>query len=329
MKRVIIDRARRLRARWGQFWFEPSAAANLGLCRVLFYGFVFYRFLRADYSLYGDVSPVFWNPYWLYHRVFAFAPPSAEVIGVVQALWKASLALACLGLLTRAATAVAFVLGLYLVGLPYNFGYTSHMNAAAVIILGIMALARCGDAWSLDRLLAGRLGTRQGATPRAAALSGEYTWPVRLVWVLLSLVFFAAGVSKLRHSGLGWMEPDTMAQFLLRTAYPLGRGSPAPLTSWGLWVAQYALLCQALAVATIVFEVGYPLALLGGRLRVLFAGSMVAMLVAVRLLLGPPFEMLMVCHLFWVRWDLVLAHVAARLRGRAPGRRPGRVPSPA
>ena len=60
-------------------------------------------------------------------------------------------------------------------------------------------------------------------------------------------------------------------------------------------------------------------ALLGPRLRVLFAGSMVLLLVGVRLLLGPSFEMLLLCHLFWVPWDRVEGWARRRFGGTMTG----------
>lgn len=313
---TATDPLHRLRRGWDRFWFAPAPPTNLGVCRALFFGALLLYFLRADYSVYGGaVSDLFWRPTWLFRRVLRFGPPREDVLRMLQAAWKVSLALGCVGLLTRVATVVAFALGLYLLGLPYNYGVTSHMTAAPVFVFGILALSRCGDAWSVDSFLVSR-SKREAVASRAAG-AGEYTWPVRLAWVLLSLVFFAAGVSKLRHSGISWVTSDTMQRLLLLAHHPVGP-TTTPLAKWGLALARHPLLCHLMAAGTIVFEVGYPLALLGVRLRILFVTGMLLMLVSVRLLLGPPFELLMICHLFWLPWDRVLGVTG-------PGRhRPGR-----
>jgi hypothetical protein len=302
------DLLRPLRSGWCRFWFAPASPENLGICRLLFFGGLLLYFLRSDFSVYaGDVAPVFWRPTWSGRRLFPSGPPAEHTVVLLQAAWKVSLAMASAGLLSRAAAGAACVLSAALLGLPYNFGIVSHMTAATVFVCGIMALSRCGDAWSLDRLLARRL--RKGA-PAPPVPGGEYTWPVRLVWVLLSLVFFGAGVSKLRHSGLAWVTSDTLEQLLRLAHHPVGPAT-APLTRWGLRLAAHPLPCKLMAAATIVFEVGYPLALLGGRLRVLLVSAMALMMVGVRLLMGPPFELLIFCHLFWVPWHR-LAAVARR-----------------
>jgi hypothetical protein len=187
------------------------------------------------------------------------------------------------------------------------------MTAATVFILGIMALARSGDAYSLDRAIA-RLRRRGNGRCESEAVSGEYTWPVRLVWVLLSLIFFAAGVAKPRHSGLSWMTEDYLRQFLLAAHYPEWRGTPPPLTDLGLVIARSPLVCNLLAVATVVAELGYPLALFSVRLRALLVPGMVLLLAGIRLTMGPPFDLLILCHLFWVPWDRVFGWLGRRRR---------------
>lgn len=41
---------------------------------------------------------------------------------------------------------------------------------------------------------------------------------------------------------------------------------------------------------------------------------MCGLLVGIRLLMGPTFPQFVICHLFWVPWDRVVAAVSARRR---------------
>ena len=81
--------------------------------------------------------------------------PSSDLLAWVEGTWKAALVLSCLGLFTRASTVASFVLGLYLLGLPQNFIGEAwyHYDMLVVIVLGILAFSRCGDAFSADRLI--------------------------------------------------------------------------------------------------------------------------------------------------------------------------------
>jgi len=289
--------------RWMHFWFEPAQPLNLGLCRALFFGAVFLFYLREDFSAWGEVSESFWMPVSFFKGL---GVPSSDWLAVFESVWRVFLVLSCLGLFTRLSTVCSFVLGLYLLGLSYNFGHLSHSRGLVVIVLGIMALSRCGDWFSIDSLIRMRRGSEPSIRrPRA---SGEYTWPVRAVWLMFALIFFGAGVSKLRHSGLEWIFSDNMARMLI-SANILSANPPAanfdPPVPWGLYIAQYSWLTQLLAAATVVLETSYPLALFSRRARWVIVPGVFFMQVGIRVLMGPAFYQFLICNLFWVPWDRI------------------------
>jgi hypothetical protein len=293
-----------LRKRWTRFFFEPVEPRNLGLCRVLFFGAFFLFYLPQDFSAWGYVGDSFFDPIVLF-EILRLPVLSSDLLVIVQGVWKVSLALSCLGLFTRVSTISSLTLGVYLLGLENNFGKVHENETLVVISIGILALSRCGDAYSIDRLIS---RWRQGSNPTQGhpRISGDYTWPVRAVWVVFALTFFAAGVSKLRHSGLEWIFSDNMAISLITAQYH--NSNLDPLTSWGLYLAQHAWLLHLVAAGTIVLEVSYPLALFSSKARWVIVPSVFFMLVGVRLLLGPTFDQFLICHLFWVPWERVSRH---------------------
>ncbi len=297
--------------RWMRFFFEPAEPQNLGLCRMVFFGACFLFYLPQDWSAWAYVGDSFFNPIVLFEILY-LPVLSSDLLVIVQGIWKVSLALSCLGLFTRASTMSSLIFGVYLLGLPHNFGKIHQIDTLVVICLGIMALSRCGDAYSIDRLIGRR---RQGSNPTVGRLrmSGAYTWPVRAVWLMFALIFFAAGVSKLRHSGLEWIFSENMAILLIQHRYAFSNGDPfvawgPPLVPWGLYIAQHAGLASLLAAGTIVLEVSYPLALFSSRARWVIVPSGFFMLVGIRVILGPAFLGYLICHVFWVPWERVSNH---------------------
>ena len=305
--------ARALIGRWQRFWFEPSSPTSLGVCRVLFYGALFAVYAREDFAGWASVSTGYWRPVWIFD-VLGLQVLSAEWLRVLDMAWKIALILSAIGLATRLCMAAAFPLGLYYFGLPHNFGQTYHFDALVVFVLGIFALSRAGDAWSLDALFArARVASRGGApVPPTPPPSGEYTWPSRMVWVAMALVFFAAGASKLRRSGLEWITSDSLAIHLMRAAYHVSDADP--IGPFGLWIAQSTLLTRALAATTIVVEFAFPLALVSRYARWFFVPSAFLMLVGIRVLMGPTFGTFLICSVFWVPWDRVGAWLGVRWR---------------
>jgi hypothetical protein len=305
----------RIAQRWNDFWFTPASADNLGLCRVIFYGTMLLFYLltpvlfpswgwHENFSEWGTVSMVFWHPIWLFAR-FHIPRFSTEILTVVELIWRMALALSCIGLFTRLSTAVSFILGLYLFGLPNSFGKTHHLDTVMVFCFLVMAVSRCGDAWSVDRLIRTTRHRAESLAQRRT-LSGEYTWPVRTIWVVTSLVLFAAGFSKLRHSGLQWITGDTMAIYLVQANYHLTDAEP--LTSWGLNLAQSPRLSHLLAAAAVLLEITFPIALFSRRARWFILPSGALMQLGIAVLLGPNFYQMMMCYSLWVPWDRVVAH---------------------
>jgi hypothetical protein len=292
-------------ALWNAFWFAPGAAATLGTCRLLFFGALFLWQLPHDFSPWGAYSDAFWMPIWLFDRlgIPAFSP---VILEWMQAVWKVTLLLSAIGLFARPAMVVAFVLGTYLMGLPHNFGQTQHFDTLVVFASGALAVSRAADACSLDALIAAA-ASRDSRPPVDSA---EYTWPIRLVWTMLALIFFAAGVAKLRESGLEWIFSDNLSLLLLRQQYHLSDGEP--LTRWGVWVANHQWVSRGLAALAVTIETTFPLALFSRRARLVLVPAGFSFLLGIRLLMGPTFEQFMICYVFWVPWARLAAVVRAR-----------------
>jgi len=310
-----------LRKRWNHFWFEAASPDNLGLCRILLYGLMFLYYVltpwlfpswgyHEDFVLWGSVSHAFWKPVWLM-SVLHLLPASTPVLEVLQAVWRTALALSCIGLFTRVSTATSFVLGFYLFGVPVSFGRIHHQEHILIFSFLIMAFSRCGDAWSVDALIR---KARAGTAQRSEVASGEYTWPVRMIWVVIALTYFAAGFSKLRHSGFDWINSDTMSYFLTSRYYYTSDADP--LTSWGLVMGRGVIMPRLLAASGMLLELALPIALFSRRSRWILVPGVAAMQTGIAVLMGPNFYQMILCQLLWVPWDRVVARVTRQRADR-------------
>lgn len=305
----MIAAVESVRQGWMRFWFAPRPATNLGVSRILFYGALAAYYLPHDFSAWGSVSPALFQPIWLFDR-FSIPVFSPGALFVLQAVWKLSLVLSCLGVFTRIGTAAAALLGTYLLGLPHNFGQMYHFDAVLVLAFWILAFSRAGDAWSIDSLIRTARNPEQPAVPA----SPEYTWPSQLILAALSFVFFAAGVAKLWTSGPQWFLSDHIAILLRRVQYHISDADP--LVNWGAHIAELPLAAKLLAFATVVTETLYPLALFNRRLRPLLVLGGIGLIVGIRMLMGPTFEQFLSINVFWVPWDRVGAWLGARTSRR-------------
>ena len=301
--------ARSLASAWTHFWFQPVTPTNLGVARCLFFLGLTLFYLPHDFSGWGSVTPALYLPIWLFDT-FRIPVFSEDVLRVVQITWKLALLCSAIGFITRPSMIVSAVLGTYLLGLGHNFGQTYHFDAILVIAFWILAFSRAGDAWSIDAL-------REGARHRDVAgppPSPEYRWPVQLVLVTFSLVFCAAGIAKLRESGLEWIFSDNLAILLDRVQYHISDADP--VLPWSSTLARIPGAAMLLAFSTIFFETFYPIALFSRRLRPLFVIGGIGLILGIRAMMGPTFENFLLINFFWVPWD----RVGSWLRERLPSR---------
>ncbi|MGH7175962.1 MAG: DCC1-like thiol-disulfide oxidoreductase family protein, partial [Tepidisphaeraceae bacterium] len=210
-----------------------------------------------------------------------------------------------IGMYTRLSVWISAVLGLYLLGVPHNFGKTGHGDGVLALMMFIFALSRCGDGWSVDSLF--RAWRSRQPRPRRA-ISGEYTWPIRFGWILLSIVFCAAGIAKLRISGLEWVTSDNLSNMILQHYY--GEYS-YPGFDLGPRIAQIKWLCRVMAGGTLVLEVFFPLVLFFRWARWVFVPGMFLAQIGIGVLMGVWFTQFMFIYLFFVPWQWIADRIVA------------------
>ena len=279
---------------WMGFWFSPGSAANLGFCRVIAAGLFFYLFNTRGWSDWFGMDRVLWLPTPLFDAL-DLRPLSGAALDVLAMACKASLLLTAVGFMTRSSAAIAAVLTFYLLGLQQNVGKIFYADAVVPLILLILAVARSGDRWSLDHVF------HRVARGRAASdvPAGEYTWPVRLVWLLTVMIFFAAGIAKLRAGGLEWVFSDQLSDVLVGQYH---RPEPPP-TSIGFVLAEHKTLCKFLAGTVVALEILSPLALVSARIRAIVLPGMLTFTLCLPVLFGFAFTPHFGMFAFWVPWD--------------------------
>jgi hypothetical protein len=274
-----------------EFFFAPVDPTGLAICRIALYSYLLVQVAKNNFTAWASAPGDLWKPI----VVLSWLPgpiQSPELLFVLQWVFAAVLACCAVGIWMRYCAPAALVLGIVCFGLPQCFGKVDHNFTLPVLALGVLAAANSADALSLTAWLRKRRGQ---ALP---ADSGEYRWPLALVQTLMCLIFFAAGVAKLRTSGLAWAFSGNLQNILLSSFYT---GRP-PRTTLGLWLAGHPWLCQAVAGGTLFIEITAPLALFSRRYRWVVVPSLIAMQVGIYLMMGVKFEPYLVCYLSWIPW---------------------------
>jgi len=286
-------------ARLNGFFFLPSSAVSLALLRIIFFGTVFYLFvvnMQLDDRNSSSMQPGSFRPIGL---LSALNVPllSQQTTTAIYLLYVVGSLMALFGLFTRTGAWIAGICGLYLYAMSSSFGKVGHGNMIVLFTIFTFAMSRAGDALSVDAWLRRRRGLPEPTR------SGEYTWPVRTVWVFMSLIFVATGIAKLRWGGYDWLFTPHLAS-TIRQHYLLPDGT-APAWPIGLWVAQHELLCIGIALVTVIVELLFPLALIHKYFRLFFPIAMFSLQFGIGFSMGIFFWTFFLCFLFWLPWEKI------------------------
>jgi hypothetical protein len=304
--------------RWNNFFFSPKDPRDLAISRILFCTGMLLHLALNHYWHWATVAHAFYRKIWLF-RALGLSIVSEPITKTMQFAALALFALATLGLFTRISLALATPLILYLFALPSSFGKTGHGDAILVLITFVLAISRCDDAYSLEHYFKRpRIspspgtpgeGRGEGSAPslstQDSALStpsGEYQWPLQLACILLALVFFGAGITKLRRSGLDWITTHNFANLItqhLHLPHP-------PPTHWGIYISQHPALYKPLAAATILGEILFPLALFHKRATQIIIPLAFLTQILIGLTIGVWFTQFLLCYLFFIPWTKLL-----------------------
>jgi hypothetical protein len=298
---------------WDDFFFRPVAPTRLGIVRSLYYTGLLWVFfgrpsmLNPNYVAQAHLPDEFQFPLSFFHFL-PIADP--EQLGQLTLALKIVLPLAAIGFCTRITSALVFVLIFYLLSIPGMYGRLVLINAIPIVVTFLLAASRCGDAFSVDRLIRDRW-SRWPFASAATTPSGHYRWPVQAVCMYLTLTFSLAGASKLITSGISWALSDNLSTLLRTTlkeqgCFALGGGGRIP--ELANWLADQRVLCQVAALGVLTMELFAPVVLfLSGLPRFLVLAGMLTSSLAFYFFVGPDAWPVVLVMLFFVPWDELLA----------------------
>lgn len=219
-----------------------------------------FRILVGGYAA-GDLAitspsllrpPSSWHPVGV-ARLLAHAPPAA----LEDALMIAAFALAilfALGWRFRVVAPALAALLLWVFTVRSSFGMVFHTENLVVLHVAILACAPAAAAWSLDA---------RGRTPPPP--HARFAWPLRLAAAVTALTYVLAAIAKLRIAGFAWLDGDQLRD---QIAYDNLRRAVLgdPVSPLALPLLTHPWLFQALAVLTLIVELGAPLALVNQKI---------------------------------------------------------------
>jgi hypothetical protein len=178
----------------------------------------------------------------------------------------AALACGVLGLGTRWAIPIGAIGYLLAVGLLREYAWFYHTGLIPLYLLIALAFMPCGDRLSLDSLIRRRRGSDTPAADPSSQI--VYGWCRHICWTVIALPYLAAGLSKLRNTGIGWINATNMKSILVvDTLNPMQFDFDVSVRLVQLPLPDVAF--AAMAAMAIVTEVIYVLVLFSPTARTL------------------------------------------------------------
>ena len=301
--------------------FPRHAALNLAVMRILigcFAAWVLWTFRVATLQTCMDTPHRFFEPLGV--LAFMTAPMNDRLFFVLHDLCLALTVPFVLGLFSRVLAPLFAVLLLVTLTYRQSWGFIYHTENLVVLHVLVLGFSRSADVLSLDALLR-RYAPRWLAAILArdpALPSWRYGWPARLMILVTGVTYWVAGMAKLGTNGVAWITDAHLLDHIGNNAlrYLMFTDGASPLTyhvyAWphGVWVA--------LGLGSIALELCAPLAVLGGRVSVVFAVALWSFHWGIRLLMGIPFpyQLSGIAYAPYLRWDRAFHFVRRRVRWR-------------
>lgn len=295
-------------SRW-KLWTEPVAAERLaalriGLAAVLFFD-VLFTYLPMGTTYFGQDSlgspsmfayrfkspsqlwSVFKPPSWMWSDLKEVLE-SSWFIQVGLMVWAVATFMLLLGFWTRPSALAVWILSTSIASINSNIDNAGDQVRG--ILLFYLMLCPCGAAWSIDAWRKRRKGILKGP-----AL--VYPWPIRLMFLQMTLIYFFNGVYK--ASGNDWIKGDSLYFVLCDLA--LARWS---YVQWPIWPT----LLRISSWVVMSWEVTFPLLVCWRPTRVLALGMGVAFHLGIGLSMElGGFPLYMLCFYLplvpWEKWS--------------------------
>lgn len=270
-----------------------ESAFNLGVTRILFFSFVFLTMSIHDYFLgWTSVPDELWHPRGIFR--FFDQPLSRDFISYCFHFWRWLGVLCIFGVFFRLLAPIWWILGLVVVTNAHSFGHQSHVFMPIVLAGLPLCFSRASDRLSLD--------SWRGWT-EASLDQRVYSVPLRSLQLVFVLVYFAAGISKLRTGGWRWIAGDTLRNYSIRASWLFSDANLlAHLVGLNDVLVRYPRICNALAFGAVSLELSVPLAFVWRKWSYVIIPMIVLLQIGIFFTIYVRFTPYVVLIVPWVNW---------------------------
>jgi len=196
------------------------------------------------------------------------------MIFTLNYVWIFTGFLAALGILYRSAATIFCIISVFAFNVGHNYGYQTHTYMP--LALASMAMAFGGK---------------------------NKIFLVRFIFVS---IFFMAGLSKIRNSGVDWFLTENLQNILVRSKiYYHDLHHFAQKFNLNYILARDLMLTKIIAFSAIALELAAPAAILMPRFKNMIVLSLLLMQIGIYFTILVNFKFYILIYIFWVDWKFL------------------------
>jgi predicted DCC family thiol-disulfide oxidoreductase YuxK len=282
------------------FFISLGHPVNLAVFRIVFFGFFAWWFELDKIVSFSQlprelqVPPIGFG--WFLHNVGAFDPMVVTILGRIL---RTACITAAIGFFARSSAFVVAVLGFFLCGIPQSYGKIDSYQHM-IWFASLLSVSRCADMLSIDAVIRTVKRADRGITaPPAPSLF--YALPLRIIWILMGIIYFSAGMWKAIDGRWNWIFSESLKYHIYTSWYVIQR-----IPRFAHFVInEPAWFFQVGALATIVFELSFIALVFFPRARIFAAALGLFFHNTLGALMRNIFLPLQVCYLSLLDWHRI------------------------
>ena len=245
---------------------------NFKVNRFLFYS-VFLYLIKLEWFLRHSQYP---KSLYLPQGIFSIVTDplvlSDSSIAILNYIWITVGILSAIGVMYQLSSIIFCLVSILAFNIGHNYGYQTHTYMP--LALATMAMAFGGK---------------------------NKIFLVRFIFVS---IFFMAGLSKIRNSGIDWFLSENLQNILIRSKiYYHDLHFLAQKFNLNYFIARHLELTKIIAFSAVALELSAPLAILTPKLKNYIVSSLLLMQVGIYFTVLVNFKFYVLIYIFWVDWE--------------------------
>jgi hypothetical protein len=253
----------------GRYWHAPMPPERVATVRILSGAFAtIYVAVRLVYfASYAKLTPAQFKPIGVVTLLDSpLSPTGTWAIALVAVLSGVAFTVGAFYRVTGPLFGAAL---LWVFTYRSSWGMIFHTeNLLCMHVLALGLAPGAADALSVD--------ARRRDDGDSPEEQGRYGWPIRLVCGITVLAYVAAGVTKIRNSGIGWFSTDLLQNYVAYDAIRKIELGSTHSALGGYMAENHPWIFKPLAGMSLVIELGAPIAMVGPRFAKWWVVSIVA-----------------------------------------------------